>query len=278
MFVRLVELDLAIPHWSDEAMSDKKTDRFPGKGMTPEEQRARHMKRLDNPETRKRWGPSYEHFVGSPVILRALLNDSQVYGGSEVREALVTRVEELRSWTEALSFEDWWRFSCPWPRLAEPCAEAGMWRELGVEVHTACNPYLRKEQLIHGHVYAIQSRNLTTGAYNEETGGFNGIRTKFDRRYIFEEYHWDNGPPYGTVHPQADLGPLPEGIEPRESLGTVETATSRLVWWDSEAKSEGHSHGRRRYVDTGEFCDNPAHMVHNDALFAYLDGLAAGKE
>ena len=70
-----------------------------------------------------------------------------------------------------------------------------------------------------GRVYQIQSRNLTFGVYDGEEG-FIGIREKFGHRYLFTEYHWDQGPPHGTVSGQRDLGiDLPADISPKESLG-----------------------------------------------------------
>jgi len=74
-----------------------------------------------------------------------------------------------------------------------------------------------------GHVYELRSRNLQFGLFVPEAeNGFIGIRQKFKSRYLFTEYHWDNGPPFGTVRPIRDLGPLEDTtIEPRENLGTV---------------------------------------------------------
>ena len=81
--------------------------------------------------------------------------------------------------------------------------------------------YLSKEACKDRQLYRIRSRNLDLGVYRAESGGFLGIRTKFGRRYVFEEYHWDNGEPYGTVKPIADLGEtLPDAIPNEESLGT----------------------------------------------------------
>ena len=78
-----------------------------------------------------------------------------------------------------------------------------------------------------GRVYQIQSRNLTFGVYDGNEG-FIGIREKFGHRYLFTEYHWDQGPPYGTVSGQKDLGiDLPADISPKESLGTVDKETRR---------------------------------------------------
>jgi hypothetical protein len=68
------------------------------------------------------------------------------------------------------------------------------------------------DQCITGHLYRIHSRNLKLGIFDGKTG-FIGIRLKFGFKYLFTEYHWDQGPPYGTVQPQEDLGPIPDDIE-----------------------------------------------------------------
>ena len=57
------------------------------------------------------------------------------------------------------------------------------------------------DQCKHGFLYRITSRNLNTGVYNAKTKGFIGIREKFGDLYLFTEYHWDLGPPHGTVRP-----------------------------------------------------------------------------
>ena len=85
-------------------------------------------------------------------------------------------------------------------------------------------------------LYRIRSRNLLFGVYREETGGFLGLREKFGSIYVFEEYHWENGPPYGTVHPLEALSDaLPEEIPLAEYLPgsscTVCGADSRYALW-----------------------------------------------
>jgi hypothetical protein len=72
--------------------------------------------------------------------------------------------------------------------------------------------YIPLDQCINGHLYRIHSRNLTLGVFDGKTG-FIGIRVKFGFKYLFTEYHWDQRPPYGTVQPQEDLGPIPDDIE-----------------------------------------------------------------
>ena len=56
-----------------------------------------------------------------------------------------------------------------------------------------------------GFIYRLGSRNLRYGIFNKETKGFTGIRTKFDSVFLFEEYHWDIGAPYGTAHPVEEI-------------------------------------------------------------------------
>ena len=53
----------------------------------------------------------------------------------------------------------------------------------------------------HGHLYRIYSRNLNLGVFRADDNGFVGTRLKFDRRYLFTEFHWDTGPPFGTANP-----------------------------------------------------------------------------
>jgi len=69
--------------------------------------------------------------------------------------------------------------------------------------------------LVKGNLYRIRSRNLPYGVY-DGNGGFIGIREKFGSLYLFTEYDYDTGPPYGTVIVVEDLGSIPEEIEPVE--------------------------------------------------------------
>jgi hypothetical protein len=55
-----------------------------------------------------------------------------------------------------------------------------------------------------GYLYLINSRNLDLAVYDGD-GGFIGIREKFGQRFLFTEFHWDTGEPYGTVRPQEEL-------------------------------------------------------------------------
>jgi hypothetical protein len=59
-----------------------------------------------------------------------------------------------------------------------------------------------------GYLYLINSRNLDLAVYDGD-GGFIGIREKFGQRFLFTEFHWDTGEPYGTVRPQEELEHCP---------------------------------------------------------------------
>ena len=253
------------------------------KKLTDEEKLQLHLARGEKAETREHWALSYESRITEPERLLALLAESTVYGGEEVRAALTARIQAQRAWCEGHSFTEWWTYNGPWPGAGIKTDESKAWRELRGEVNTACNPYLRMEQLKDRHVYRINSRNLAFGAYNVKTNGFCGIREKFGRYYIFEEYHWDNES-FATVQPQEDLGLLPEGIEAVESLGT-ETKEGRRIWFDREALDpEGdlvaQQYGRSRFEDTGEFVPKEVsrYVIHNDALFEHMKAIeqAAG--
>lgn len=60
-----------------------------------------------------------------------------------------------------------------------------------------------------GYLYLIKCRNLSIGIYKIETKSFYGIRTKFNNRFIDDEYHWDLGEPFGTCKPVKELEKCP---------------------------------------------------------------------
>ena len=74
--------------------------------------------------------------------------------------------------------------------------------------------WLPIDDMVAGHVYRIESRNLTYGVWNPDLVGFTGIRTKFGHRFLFTEDHWDTGPPHGTAKPYEDTGfVVPDGVD-----------------------------------------------------------------
>jgi hypothetical protein len=68
------------------------------------------------------------------------------------------------------------------------------------------------------------------GVFNGVTG-FIGIREKFNHEYLFTEYHYDTGAPYGTVHSVEDAGiELPSNIEAVENLAGGAPNVALFEW------------------------------------------------
>ena len=119
-----------------------------------------------------------------------------------------------------------------------------------------------------GGLYKIDSRNLAFGVYNEAQQGFVGIREKFGNEYLFTEFHWDTGEPFGTVCPQEllEMCPLPDI---REHSDTFDWKTKRKVEWGGFVKDGGKGW---YFVDTGEASEDISPTTEdNEALFKYLE-------
>ena len=117
-------------------------------------------------------------------------------------------------------------------------------------------------------LYRIYSRNLRFGTFRKETGGFIGIREKWGDLYLFEEYHWDNGPPFGTVNPQEALVMLPSKIansEYAEPETICQTCGKGLDW-----HAKKHSTGDWVHLEASA-CLKPLALTNpNKALFDWL--------
>lgn len=59
--------------------------------------------------------------------------------------------------------------------------------------------YIPKAELEIGEIYQCFGRNFQYGIWDGEA--FEYLRTKFNFKFFDKEYHWDDGPPYGTVKP-----------------------------------------------------------------------------
>lgn len=127
--------------------------------------------------------------------------------------------------------------------------------------------YIAMTNCVVGHLYRLRSRNLVIGVYDGR--GFIGIREKFGHKFLFMEYHWDQGAPYGTVHPIEDVGVLPEGIPVRVDLGCACKVTNKPVEYRTDL---GYF-----YIGTDEkIPEYPASWavtVPNKELFNYLQPL-----
>lgn len=118
-----------------------------------------------------------------------------------------------------------------------------------------------------GYLYKLHSRNLDYGVYDGEEG-FIGIREKFGDRYLFTEYHWDQGAPYGTVRPIEEIEKIPDTLILKCYLRDIEQSSGREVKWDEAFKGW-------IFIDDGSGWvykkDNPILAVHNIELFKYLE-------
>lgn len=124
--------------------------------------------------------------------------------------------------------------------------------------------YIKLEDCKHGFVYFIHSRNLKLGVFNKKSNGFIGIRTKFNDRYLFTEYHWDFCSTYGTVKPIKLIMQVPEDIVIADSLGTFCSICNANV---NFTKDIGWSHD-----DGSNICHNStAYNKPNIKLFEFLD-------
>jgi hypothetical protein len=71
-------------------------------------------------------------------------------------------------------------------------------------------------------IYQIHSRNLDIAVYDGREG-FIGIREKFGSTYLFTEYAWEQGPPFGTVRVEGrvHVGDLLPHVPLTEYLGLI---------------------------------------------------------
>ena len=127
--------------------------------------------------------------------------------------------------------------------------------------------YLPLSECIDRRLYRIHSRNLTVGVFRADVMGFVGIRTKFGNEYLFTEFHWDTGEPFGTVKPIEDTGEsVPDGMKTEDDLGTICSKCGKPAMHDKTSMKWGHA-------DTSPRCDGSGgRSIPNDALFAWLEG------
>ncbi len=81
--------------------------------------------------------------------------------------------------------------------------------------------YISIDQCIEGHAYRIRARNGRIGIFKKEMShGKNvfALSRHKGNNYVDFEYHWDNGPPNGTVMPFNDLGEAPQFKDDQEKL------------------------------------------------------------
>ena len=128
--------------------------------------------------------------------------------------------------------------------------------------------YIPLDQCKDRFLYKINSRNLSYGVYSEETKEFVGIRNKFGEDYLFTEYHYDTGPPFGTVFPKKELIKIPDDLSLKVQIGTIDEKSKRTVKFDKPIFQGGKGWF---YEDTGESDKNISPVaIENDKLFEFL--------
>lgn len=63
-----------------------------------------------------------------------------------------------------------------------------------------------------GYLYEIDARNQSRGIWLEDEKGFEIARKKFERIYLFVEYDYETGAPFGTATPYTEIEKVPEDI------------------------------------------------------------------
>ena len=69
-----------------------------------------------------------------------------------------------------------------------------------------------------GWLYYVHARNSNAGIYCLAEKGFVISRLKFSDNFLFTEYHWDTGEPYGTVKPLREIKKAPKFKDDDEKL------------------------------------------------------------
>jgi hypothetical protein len=87
--------------------------------------------------------------------------------------------------------------------------------------------YIKMEDLKKGYLYHIKARNAYVGIWIPEKQSFLISRWKFNENFLFEEYHWDTGEPYGTVKPLEDIENCPLVIP--ETTKTTDSAYEQML-------------------------------------------------
>jgi hypothetical protein len=81
-----------------------------------------------------------------------------------------------------------------------------------------------------GNVYTVDARNLRLAVYVGE-GRFVGIRTKFGRRFLDAEWHWEAHERLGTLWPLRIVGVIPKAFpSPISTCTHVGLAAHRWTW------------------------------------------------
>ena len=104
--------------------------------------------------------------------------------------------------------------------------------------------YLSIEECKPGFLYEIRGRNGSVGIYRvipqdearrqQFCHVFDLSRHKFGSNYVFGEYHYDDGEPYGTVFPLREL----EQVPPEVLTGSEAHKLKYLNEWEDKLRAQ----------------------------------------
>tara|TARA_B100000315_G_C14547985_1_gene574240 strand:- start:1294 stop:1803 length:510 start_codon:yes stop_codon:yes gene_type:complete len=111
------------------------------------------------------------------------------------KEASDKREREQESWLKRTGFDNW----------NDYLKQHNKWKKT--------KKYLKIRKLNDGFLYKIFARNAYLGIWIKDNKSFVISRHKWGRNYLFEEYHWDTGEPFGSVKPFYKIGKCPFDLD-----------------------------------------------------------------
>jgi hypothetical protein len=70
-------------------------------------------------------------------------------------------------------------------------------------------PYIKLKDCKDGYTYRVEAHNGQVGIFCKESSWFELSKIKFGKNYIFEEFHYDVGAPFGSVLPIYEIEKAP---------------------------------------------------------------------
>lgn len=145
----------------------------------------------------------------------------------------------------------------------------------------AANPRIPLDECVDRGLYKINSRNLTLGVYVAERQGFIGIREKFGSKFLFTEFHYDTGPPFGTASPYEYWGPVWDTLDLVEGYHQCKECGEEDAFdferepgkrWYHKSGREDHE-VRPVFVGNKELQDYLQDAENAGEMFEYVEGL-----
>ena len=156
---------------------------------------------MESWENYKRW---YESYLSSLDDLRVKLTQFRPSQASR-REGLQERLDAVEPAVRALTLAEFSR------DVVRPPAGSvlRLYKDVATEIRDAADPRVEIEDCQEGVLYRVRCRNSNCGIWVQAEKGFKIARTKFDNDYLFVEYHWDYGGPFGSARGYEVLEVLP---------------------------------------------------------------------